>query len=133
MIQHTELHTPHLAPVARAMLLTAANVVDQGYGEVTVSITYTKQTDTKPRIAGEDYVAMLGVVNQAQSGPLVVRRYTDNKLNRKLNRVGKIYLRIRSVTRADGAKPIGHTNIRPEGITGFVVLGTRPYQRAVAQ
>lgn len=125
MIQHTELHTPHLNAVARAALLTAANVVEQGYGEVTVSVTYRKQTDTKPRIAGEDYVAMVGVVNEAQSGLLTVVRYVDNKLNRKLKRVGKVYFRVRSVTRADGAEPIGFTHIRPEGITAFVILGTK--------
>lgn len=129
MIQQTELHTPHLNPVARAALLTAANVVEQGFAHVTVSMTYRKQTDTKPRIANEDYVAMPGVTMHAQSGKLVVMRYTDNRVNRKLNRVGKVYFRVRSITRADGATPAGHTNIRPEGITAFVILGTQPIQR----
>lgn len=133
MIQQTELQTPHLNPLARAMLLTAANVVDQGFGEVTVSLTYDKQTDTKKRIAGEDYVGMPGVSMQAQTGVLVVERYQDNAANRKLMRVGRVYFRIRSMTRADGANPIGYTNMRPEGITAFVVLGTKLRQPQVAQ
>jgi hypothetical protein len=133
MIQSTELRTPHLTAVAHAALLTAANATEMGFAEVTVSLTYTKQTDTPPRIAGEDYVGMPGVTKQAQAGVLVVERYVDNKLNRSLNRVGKVYFRVRSMTRADGAKPIGHTNMRPEGILEFVVLGTKPLQRQAGQ
>lgn len=133
MIQSTELHTPHLTRLAHAALLTAANATEQGFAEVTVSMTYRKQTDTKPRIAGEDYVGMPGVTQEAQAGILVVERYVDNKQNRKLARVGKVYFRVRSMTRADGANPIGYTHMRPEGITAFVVLGTKMIQRQEGQ
>lgn len=133
MIQSTELHTPHLNLVAHAALLTAANATEMGFAEVTVAMTYRKQTDTKPRIAGEDYVSMPGVVNEAQTGILVVERYVDNKQNRKLQRVGRVYFRVRSVTRADGATPAGYTHMRPEGLTAFAILGTRPIQRQAGQ
>lgn len=125
MIQANELHVPGLTPVARATLLTAANAVESGLAEVTVSMTYRKQTKTEPRIAGKDYVAMPGVSYEAQTGKLMVLRYKDNALNRREQRVGRIYFKIRSVTRSDGATPFGYSNVLPEGITDFVVLGTR--------
>lgn len=128
MIQSNELHTPNLKPLQHAALLTAANATEMGFAEVTVSMTYRKQTDTKPRIAGEDYVEMPGVSHEAQTGVLAVERYVDSKSNRKLARAGKVYFKVRSVTRADGAEPVGYTNIRPEGITAFVILGTKPLQ-----
>jgi hypothetical protein len=129
MIQLHDLNTPNLNQLERAALLTASNAVEQGFAHVTVSLTYRKQTDTKARIAGENYVKMPGVSHEAQTGLLAVERYVDNKVNRKLGRVGKVYLRVKSVTRADGANPTGFTHIRPEGITGFVVLGVQPIQR----
>jgi hypothetical protein len=129
MIQPNELHTPNLTPVARAALVTAANAVEMGLAEVTVAMTYRKQTKTRPRVAGEDYVAMPGVSCEAQAGTLMVERFVDNPANRKAQRAGKVYFKIRSTTRADGSEPIGFTNIRPEGITAFAVLGTRPLPR----
>jgi hypothetical protein len=132
MIQHNEINAPSLTPVAKAALVTAANAVEAGLADVTVSMTYRKQTETRPRVAGEDYVGMPGVSFEAQTGLLMVERYTDNSVNRKAKRVGRIYFKIRSVTRADGASPVGFTNVRPEGITAFVILGTRPIQKQEA-
>jgi hypothetical protein len=126
MIQIHELNTPNLTPVAKAALVTAINTVEQGLAEVTVSLTYSKQTDTRPRIAGEDYVAMPGVTQEAQTGRLTVARYTDNRQNRKLGRVGKVWLQVKSTTRSDGVEGFGYTRMRPSGITGFVVLGVKP-------
>lgn len=125
MIQPTEINTPYLNPLAKAALLTAANVVMSGMGEVTVSMTYTKQTDTKPRIAGEDYVGMPGVSMESQTGTLMVHRRVNNKANQRKGVVGQVYFKIKSITRADGAQAFGYTNVRPEGITAFAVLGVK--------
>ena len=128
MIQQNELKTPHLNPVSAAALLTAVNTVDQGLARVKVSMTYRKQTKTRPRIAGEDYVSMPGVSHESQTGSLRVFRRVDNPANRRNGVVGQLYLKVTSVTRADGVKGFGYTNIRPEGITGFVVLGLSPVE-----
>lgn len=125
MIQQHELNTPHLNAATKAALLTAANVVEQGAAEVTVSMTYRKQTRTRARIAGEDYVAMPGVSYEAQTGLLTVHRKVDNAANRRNGTVGEVYLKIKSNTRADGEQAFGFTNVRPEGITAFVVLGVK--------
>lgn len=125
MIQHNELNTPYLDLATKAALVTAANAVAQGVAEVTVSMTYRKQTKTRPRIAGEDYVAMPGVSMEAQTGTLMVHRKVDNPANRRKGVVGEVYFKIKSNTRADGDQAFGFTNVRPEGITAFVVLGVK--------
>lgn len=125
MIQQNELNTPHLDANSKAALVTAANAVFSGAAEVTVSMTYNKQTKTRPRIAGEDYVAMPGIAPEAQTGTLMVHRRTNNAANRRKGVVGEVYFKIKSVTRANGQESFGYTNVRPEGITAFVVLGVK--------
>lgn len=125
MIQHNELNTPYLDAATKAALVTAANAVEQGVAEVTVSMTYRKQTRTRPRIAGEDYVAMPGVSYEAQTGLLTAHRKVNNPANRRAGVVGEVYFKIKSNTRADGEQAFGFTNVRPEGITAFVVLGVK--------
>ena len=131
MIQQHEINTPHLDPMSKAALVTAANAVAEGMAEVTVSMTYTKQTKTRARMAGEDYVAMPGVSYEAQTGTLMVHRRVDNKANRRKGVVGQVYFKIKSTTRADGEQAFGYTNVRPEGITAFVVLGVQPITPSV--
>jgi len=126
MIQPYEIKAPHLDPMARTALFTAANLVAAGLAEVTVSLTYSKQTETRPRLAGEDYVSLPGVSAQAQTGTLEVLRRVANKANTREGTVGDVYFRVKSMTRADGVEPFGFANIRPEGITAFVVLGVKP-------
>ena len=125
MIQQTQINTPHLDQQTKAVLVTALNSVVDGLARVTVSMTYNKQTKTKPRLAGEDYVAMPGVSQEAQTGSLSVHSRVDNPANRRKGVVGQVYLKIKSVTRADGVESFGYTNVRPEGITAFVVLGVQ--------
>jgi hypothetical protein len=125
MIHQHNINPPHLDQATKAALVTAANSVLSGAAKVTVSMTYRKQTKTRARIAGEDYVAMPGVSMEAQTGSLMVHRRVDNKANRRKGVVGEVYFKIKSVTRADGVESFGYTNVRPEGITGFVVLGVQ--------
>jgi len=125
MIKQNELNTPNLNPAQASELLTAANASSEGLAVITVSMTYRKQTKTKARIAGEDYVGMPGVSFESQTGTLSVHRKVDNPANRRKGVVGEVYLKIKSVTRADGVESFGWTNVRPEGITAFVVLGTK--------
>lgn len=126
MIKPKEISTPHLDLPSKAALMTAINVVDAGLMEVTVSMTYRKQTRTRKRLAGEDYVGMPGVTMASQIGILRVLRRVNSERNRRAGVAGKVYFRVVSCTRANGVDPAGFTNIRPEGITAFVVLGARP-------
>jgi len=121
-----DLACPNLHPIVYAHLLSAVAAVDSGLADVSVCLTYKKQTDTPPRIAGEDYPAMPGVAQDTQMGRLTVHRHVDNAENRRLQRVGRVYLRVKTVTRANGVDPYGFTNIRPEGITNFTVTGFQP-------
>ena len=125
MIKQNELNTTNLNRVQAAELLTAVNSVDEGLAVITVSMTYRKQTKTRARIAGEDYVGMPGVSYESQTGTLSVHRKVNNKANQRKGVVGEVYLKIKSVTRADGVESFGWTNVRPEGITACVILGTK--------
>lgn len=127
MITQYEIKTPNLDQATKAVLLTALNTVAEGLATVTVSMTYRKQTKTKARLAGEDYVGMPGVSFEAQTGTLSVHKRVNNPANRRKGVVGEVYLKIKSVTRADGVDSFGFTNVRPEGITAFVVLGVNPH------
>jgi hypothetical protein len=118
-----ELSTPSLSQTDADALLSVVNAVAQQVAHATVSLTYKKQTKTKPRLAGEHYVQMPGVSMESQTGTLSVHKRVDNKANRRKGVVGQVYLKIKSVTRADGVEAFGWTNVRPEGITGFAILG----------
>lgn len=122
-INASTIRCPNLNPTQYATLLTTVIAVDSGACDATVSLTYLKQTKTRPRIAGEDYVPQPGVSCETQTGQLRVLRRVDNKANRKAGVVGRIYFKVKSSTRADGVTDHGYTNIRPEGITAFALLG----------
>jgi hypothetical protein len=49
----------------------------------------------------------------------------DNRGNRKLDRVGKPYMRVNSITRGDGINPARPRAVRPNGITAFVCTGVK--------
>lgn len=125
-INPVDIKTPKLSLMERQALVTSIFSVLNGLGEVTVSLTYDKQTNTRPRIAGEDYIKMPGIDPKAQIGRLEVYQYVDNRANRKLGRVGKIYLKVATMTRSNGESPTHHANLRPEGITGFAITGFVP-------
>jgi hypothetical protein len=122
-IQSGELSTPSLPPVVAAALFTAANATISCGKVAHVSMTYSKQTKTKARIAGEDYVGMPGVSFETQIGTLSVYRRVDNKVNRRKGVAGLVYFKVKTTTRGDGVQPYGYANIRPEGITGFALFG----------
>jgi hypothetical protein len=126
MITAQQFQAPSLSLAEYQLLLTTVNAVEAGVVDATVSMTYTKQTKTRPRLAGEHYIGMPGVSMESQTGTLSVIRRVDNKANRKAGVVGQVYLKIKSVTRANGVEAFGYTNVRPEGITAFVVLGLTP-------
>ena len=116
----TEILGAPLFPVFRVMLLKAANDAIEGK-IVSVSLTYDKQTASKPRVADRDYIGLPGVSGKAHIGPLTVYRYVDNRGNQKLGRVGKPYFKVNTLTRQTGDGEWGHANMRPEGITEFKV------------
>ena len=133
-VNPSDLNTPNLSQAEAQALLTTVNAVAMGLGSATVSVCYNKQTKTKARIAGEDYVAMPGVTPEAQTGTISVHRRANNRANQRKGVVGQVYLKIKSVTRANGQEAFGYTNVRPEGLTAFVVLGFTPApQQAPAQ
>ena len=69
-IQINELHCPHLPQPQLSQLFTTLVAVEAGAGVATVHMTYNKQTKSKPRIAGEDYVAMPGMTPEVQIGQI---------------------------------------------------------------
>lgn len=123
MIATHELNFHHsLHPMVRCAVLMAANMAVQG-AEVTVCLTAPKVTDTPARKSPQEFLTLPGVAPDCQIGPMTVHRYVDNSENRRLGRVGRPYFKVRSITRANGLDPYGWTNVRPEQITGFMVLG----------
>lgn len=126
MTQITELNCARLCPKQASHLLTIVNAIIGGLGDAQVCLTYKKQTEGDSRIEGRDFVPMPGIAPETLIGPLLVCTYVDNPANRKLDRVGQTYLKIKSLTRANGINPYGWANVRPEGITSFSVLGFTP-------
>jgi hypothetical protein len=123
MIFTHEIVNRNLHPMMQCAMLMAANMAEQG-AEVTVCLTAPKVTETAPRVGnGQDYMSLPGVSPETQIGPMSVHRYVDNPDNRRKGRVGQVYFKVRSITRANGLRPYGWTNLRPSQITGFMVLG----------
>jgi hypothetical protein len=134
LVTEADLNTPNLGQSERAALLLALNSVIVGTGRVYVSFTYQKQTKTKARKPGEDYVAMPGVSPDAFTGRLsLVARRVDNRANRRAGVVGKVFFHVPSTTRANGINPYGPTNFRPDGVLSFVVTGFVPIETQPAQ
>lgn len=126
-IQINELDTPSLPAQQKAVLLTTLNAVEAGTGVATVHMTYRKQTNSKPRIAGEDYVAMPGITPEVQIGQITsVFRLKDNAKNRREGKVGAVRFRLASMSRADGVTPTGFTTVIPSGIRSFAMTGFAP-------
>lgn len=126
MIGLHEIVNRNLHPMMQAQMLMAALSAEAG-AEVTVYLTAPKVTDAPPRIGtasgGQDYLTIPGLTTETHIGPVTVHRYVDNAQNRREERVGRVYFKVRSVTRANGLLPFGWVNLRPEQITGFTVLG----------
>lgn len=139
MIYMHELNTPNLSFDQQAKLAALLSMVSGGYAKIQLSLTYTKQTETKRRIAGQHYQALPGVSFESQIGEVTVHRHVDNPENRRKQRVGRVYLRVKSITRMpiNGQMgEVGYTNIRPEGIMAYAVTAyalTQPQQQAVTQ
>lgn len=131
-VQANELSCPDLPPQQFAALLTTLNAVEMGAGVATVHMTYRKQTKAKPRIAGEDYVAMPGITPEVQNGQITsVFRLKDNAKNRREGTVGAVRFRLASMSRADGISPTGFTTVIPSGITSFALIGFQPSPAAL--
>lgn len=124
LVQPSEAETPHLGFTERASLLLALNTVLLEQGEITVALTYSKQTNAKPRLPGKDYVAMPGVDPSAFFGRLtsVSRRLAD----------GRVYFNVKSLSRGDGTDPAKPTSLIPAGVTSFTVTGFQPVATAPA-
>jgi hypothetical protein len=122
MIRIQDIVNSHLHPMQHAQLVMAVNMAEAG-AEVWVSLTAPKTGDSKPRVAGKDYVALPGISPQAQIGTLHVDRYVDNPSNRRIGRAGQIKLLVNSITRANGRDPKRPTGVRVMDITSFAILG----------
>jgi len=122
-INFNDVKTPHLQPRARAQFLMAALATLSGGARVTVAITYDNQTNSKRRVAEQDFVSIPGVDPHVQIGTLSANRRVDNKVNQKAGTVGQLYVTVKSVTRGNGVRPYGFTTLLPEGIKEFSVLG----------
>ena len=116
-----------LHPMMRSQMAQAANLAQvvpprKGSMEgVWVQVNAPKVTDTPARQSPRDFVALPGFAPDAHFGILSVERYVDNPDNRRKDRVGEVYFKIRDFTRGNGMDPYGFTNLRPEQITGFVI------------
>lgn len=121
MIYTQDLTTRGLTPMMQAELLLCCLAVEAG-ARVTVKVTVPKVTEAKPRIGGKDFVET-GLPSDLHIGPLEVHRYVDNRDNQKLDRVGAVYLKVRSITRANGLRDFGWVTMRPSDLTSFVRLG----------
>ena len=131
-IQINELHCPHLPQPQLSQLFTTLVAVEAGAGVATVHMTYNKQTKSKPRIAGEDYVAMPGMTPEVQIGQITsVFRLKDNAKNRREGKVGAVRFRLASLSRADGVTPTGFTTVIPSGIKSFALTGFQPSPQAL--
>jgi hypothetical protein len=128
MIYTHEIVNRNLSPMALGQLFMALNLAEQG-ATVTVYLTAPKVTETKPRIGGGvDFVSIPGLAPDAQIGTLTVHRYVDNPANRREDRVNAVYFKVKSITRANGFRDHGFTNLRPSQITSFTVLGLDTYK-----
>ena len=136
MLNQDQLATPKLDPRGRALLFQALMLTLQGQ-EVTVFASYSKQTETAPRVANVDYIPLPGTTPNAQSGVLTIKAYVDNAVNRRKRRVGQPYILLASETRRQRdpderhitdplfmpkAPRLGYTAMRLEGLTGFEIL-----------
>jgi len=123
-IQSYEVKTPHLDIAQRSALLMSLAFDQQG-GNVWGALTYDNQTDSTPRKPGADFVEVPQIPHDLHIGRVTVHRKVDNPKNRRDGTVGKVYLRVQSYTRGDGASPTGWVAMRPEGLTSFKITGFR--------
>jgi hypothetical protein len=123
MILTHELDAVRIHPTLKALLFMAANLVEQG-ATVTVSLSAPKVTDAPARRPDVDFVpASESLPRDLHVGALEVHRYVDNPKNRREDRVGHLFFKVRDVLRADGFRPFGWVSVRPADITSFKVLG----------
>jgi len=117
-ITKSSVHASRLSSDEAGTLTDALNKVADGSHKVTVAFTYSKQTDSKPRLAGEHYVEMPGVTRDAQFGQIVrvFRRKKD----------GALRFTIASLSRANGENPTGYTTVIPSGLRTFKITSAVP-------
>ena len=126
-VTSAELSTPLLNALEKNALVMALNSVILGAGTVSAAFLYDKQTATKARIAGEDYVKMPGVSAKATMGDIVlVCRQVNNAANRRKGTVGRVYFLVPNTARATGASKTSFSFIRPAGVSEFVVTSFIP-------
>lgn len=114
-IQRAALLAEQLAPQDRVVLAGALLMASHG-ATVTVAATYTKVTDTAPRIAGTDFQALPFAPTTAHLG--VIRKVA-------LNRDGGLFFLLDDQARGNGEAPTGWTSLRPAGLQSFQIRGVR--------
>ena len=122
---------PKLSQAEAAKLLAVVNEVRSGEAQYAVCLTYDKCTKAKPRIAGEHYDPLPGVVAKCHTGTVVAA---------PTNKKGEVYLRIRDAARAPlpgevavEGEEAGWTAVKPEGLTSFRVLAKQDGPVAIAR
>lgn len=113
----TCLSAPHLSSEEAAKLLVCVNKVRSGERVYYVRVTNHKVTNTPKRVAMEDYVPDPALKPHAHEGFLVAA---------KINKKGRLFLRICDEARAPEGEEFGFTSITMDGIESFKVLGERP-------
>lgn len=106
----SDMLTPELGQSARNTLIEALAAAANG-DDVTIAVRYEKQTAAKPRIAGEDYKALLSVGADVLEGKVL-------KVAR--NKKGSWYILMDAITRRTKDGKPGWTNLKGEGIVELI-------------
>lgn len=109
-INATKLNAPDLMALNMAVAGTQTGLL-----RFYVAFTYDKQTKAKPRVAGQDFLALPGgATRKLHMGWLYAA---------PVNKKGSVYLLIADVARADGNKHFAWTAVRPDGLRDFQIRG----------
>lgn len=103
-----------LPDLARPVLVGIVSAQNMGQ-RVHASVIYRKQTSTKPRIAGEDYVSLPGVGPQVLLGEVSAFR----------TKKGDLRFRISTAMRSDGVHD-GWATLIPAGIQAAAIVRLTP-------
>jgi len=110
------IDTPRLSESERAEFLRCINGVRSGRYTYEVLLSNHKETDTPPRIAGEDY---------DRHNALAPGGHLGRMLRAPTNQRGLVYVYVYDEGRALNGEN-GHTNVTMAGVSSFKVLSEHP-------
>ncbi|MGE3483478.1 MAG: hypothetical protein AB7L09_01980 [Nitrospira sp.] len=113
-----DISTPFLSDAESAKLLDCINGLRSGERVYLVRVVYHKQTNARPRVAGQDYVADPALRRDAHEGILYAA---------PSNKRREVYLRMADgARRPDEMSEHGYTCFKPSGLASFRVLAEFP-------